>query len=275
MDGQRHSDGRSTPTVRRRWRRVTSLMAVVLVAASLSSGRAVGQTTSTTGPSASQPLPFPLPAVDPAAGGTVQPPTLPIVTPSVGALGQPPASLAAKPGAELVERRTATSKTFVGDEPGQLRTELYDAPVHFKDPQGRWTEIDDLLGASTDGRRRNGANAFGLSIADSAADKALARLAVDTTHSVGFALEGAADVKGNADARSVTYAKVRHDTDVRLTSRRTGVKEELILASPAAPDRFVFPLELKGLTASLNQFGDVVYRDESGAERGPGPLTAS
>ena len=33
MDGQRHSDGRSTPTVRRRWRRVTSLMAVMSVIA--------------------------------------------------------------------------------------------------------------------------------------------------------------------------------------------------------------------------------------------------
>lgn len=44
-----------------------------------------------------------------------------------------------------------------------------------------------------------------------------------------------------------------------------------MLASPAAPDRFVFPLQLKGLTASIDAGGDVVYRDQAGVERARTP----
>ncbi|MGI8984753.1 MAG: RHS repeat domain-containing protein [Acidimicrobiales bacterium] len=192
--------------------------------------------------------------------------------PDPATFGKPPVIQSSqRPGEELLERRTATSKTFVGDEPGQLHAQLFDAAVHFKNAQGRWVDIDDTLAASKDGRRTNAANVFGLSVADSSTDKALARLAVDDQHSVGFALDGAAEAKAKGDANSVTYAKVHKDTDVRLTSLRNGVKEELVLASPAAPDRFVFPLELKGLTAALNDTGDVIYRDEAGVERARTP----
>ena len=44
-----------------------------------------------------------------------------------------------------------------------------------------------------------------------------------------------------------------------------------MLASRAAPDRFVFPLELKGLTASLDEAGNVIYRDGAGVERARTP----
>lgn len=53
---------------------------------------------------------------------------------------------------------------------------------------------------------------------------------------------------------------------MRLTSRPGGVKEELILSGPGAPDRFVFPLKLKGLTAAMDGV-DIVYRDSKGVER--------
>ncbi|MGH9222546.1 MAG: DNRLRE domain-containing protein [Acidimicrobiales bacterium] len=216
--------------------------------------------------------PSSFPSVDPtAAKGGKQPPSTEVATPDRAVAGQPPALPQVKPGEELVDRRTANSKTFVGDQPGQLRTALYDGPVHFKDAQGRWADIDESLVAARDGRRHAAANAFDLSVASSSTDVAVARLAIDDKHSVGFSLDGAAKVTAKADGRSVTYPGVRRDTDVRLTSQASGLKEELILASPAAPDRFVFPLELKGLTASLNDAGDVVYRDETGVERARTP----
>jgi hypothetical protein len=234
----------------------------------LLNGLAAAQTPSLSASPPTSPASFPDPT---EAKSRNQPPSAKVPSPDPAVVGQPPSVPRGKPGDELVERRTASSKTFVADELGQLRTTLYEAPVHFKDAQGRWIDIDDTLGASKDGRRSNGPNVFDLSIADKSTDKALARLALDDKHSVGFALDGAADVTAKGDAKSVTYAKVAKDTDVRLTSRRTGVKEELILASTAAPDRFVFPLELKGLTASLNEVGDVIYRDAAGVERARTP----
>ena len=61
-------------------------------------------------------------------------------------------------------------------------------------------------------------------------------------------MEGARAVGAKADPAVSTYAGVAAGVDLRLTSRADGLKEELVLASPAAGDRFVFPLELKGLT---------------------------
>ncbi len=51
--------------------------------------------------------------------------------PDLAAVGPPPVATAApRPAQELVERRTATSKTFSTERPGELRTELHAGPVH-------------------------------------------------------------------------------------------------------------------------------------------------
>ncbi len=210
-------------------------------------------------PDSTPPSDHPIPSVA-AAGG--DPATV---------LPAPPSTPAGTPGQEIVERRTATSKTFVGDHSGEFRTEVYTAPIHYRDAQGRWADIKAGLGASKDGRRHNGADSFDLSVADSATDASLAAVSLDASHSVGFGLEGAANTKGKTDAKSITYFRARPRTDVRLTSRADGVKEDLVLASAAAPDRFVFPLVLRGLTASIDGNGDVVYRDEAGTERARTP----
>ena len=185
--------------------------------------------------------------------------------------GPAPGSSSAPAGTELIDARTAMLKTFVGDSPGELRTEFHSTAIHFTDTKGAWVDLDTDLGPSENGRRRQVSNTLDVSVADSAADAALVDVVLDAAHSVGFSLEGAAKVKGEADRKSVIYIKVRKDTDVVITSRANGIKEELVLASPAAPDRFVFPLKLRGLTASIDDAGDVVYRDEAGAERARTP----
>lgn len=128
---------------------------------------------------------------------------------------------AAKAGPAGPPPPPAATHRVVCHRPGDLRSELYDGPVHYRDAQGRSLPIDTTLGASKDGRRHNIANAFDLSLADSAASSAVARVAFDGL-SVGFGLDGAAKVTGIADARSMTCAKVRNDTDLRLSSRSSG-----------------------------------------------------
>ena len=136
---------------------------------------------------------------------------------------------------------------------------------------GRWQEIDTTLVMAKDGRLHNKAAGFDLSVAADVSDASVARLGLDATHSVGFGLEGAAKVKGTASKDASTFSTVRKDTQLRLTSRATGLKEELVLASAAAPDRFVFPLQLTGMTASIDAGGNVIYRDEAGVERARTP----
>lgn len=207
---------------------------------------------------------------------TTPPPEHPV--PSASAAPGDPSTLAPAPpapgpapGEELLDRRTATSKTFAAEKPGEFVTKLYAAPVHYRDSRGHWADIDANLDGSRDGRRRARANAFGVELADFSSDAAVARLRLDESHSVGFALEGAAKTRGLAEGDTMTYPRVRTDADMRLRSRPTGIKEEMVLASPAAPDRFVFPLELRGLSASIDAGGDVVYTDTAGRERARTP----
>lgn len=256
-----------------------ALMAAPATAAAAGSGT----TTAPPDPTQAKPSPTTSPATP--ASGTV--PTPPMVQeaqanaappssaspPSLDAtqLVTPPDLGPPKQAAELVDRRTATTKTFATDRPGAFVTESSAAPVHFRDPQGRWQDIDTTLAPAKDGRLHTKATGFDLSVASDATDASVASLGLDASHSVGFALEGAAKTKGKASKDDTTFSSARKDTELRLTSRRNGLKEDLVLASPAAPDRFVFPLKLKGLTAAIDANGDVVYRDESGAERARTP----
>lgn len=194
-----------------------------------------------------------------------------------GSLEAPPSAAPAQPttaqlGPELVDRRTARSKTFATDREGEFVTKMSPVPLHFKDAQGRWQEIGTDLVAGKDGRLHNNkANAFDASLASDANEGSLARLQLDDRHSVGFAIQNAARVKAAVGKDTVTYGRALKDADVRMTSTRTGLKDEIVLASPAAPDRFVFPLQLQGLTASIDADGNVIYRDEAGVERARTP----
>jgi hypothetical protein len=175
---------------------------------------------------------------------------------------------------EVPERRTANSKTFATDRAGVFVTETANEPVHFQDAKGRWQDIDTDLVAGSNGRTRNKANAFSVSLAADSTDGAVASLELDASHSVAFGIQDAAKVKAEKsakDAKTVTYPQVAKGVDVRFTSTATGLKEEIVLASAAAPDRYLFPLKLKGLTASIDEKGDVVYRDSTGRERARTP----
>lgn len=182
----------------------------------------------------------------------------------------PPDLGPAKQGAEVVDRRTATTKTFATDRPGEFVTELSAAPVHYQ-AGGRWLDIDTTLSLARDGRMHNKAAGFDLSMAADANDPSVARLGLDASHSVGFGLEGATKVKGDTSKDVTTYPGARKGTELRLTSRPNGLKEDLVLASAAAGDRFLFPLQLKGLSASIDASGNVIYRDEAGVERARTP----
>lgn len=67
------------------------------------------------------------------------------------------------------------------------------------------------------------------------------------------------------------FASVLPGVSLDLTSHATGLKEEIVLHSPAAPDTFVFPLTLQGLTAEVVSAGGLAFRDSSGEVRVTSP----
>jgi RHS repeat-associated protein len=183
---------------------------------------------------------------------------------------------------ELSADRTANERTYDNGD-GTQTTEFSDSPINYRAADGSWQPIDTHVmaaGGTADGWR-NAAAPVGLRFAARSDAAELARVAVDGTHAVSFGLSGAAgsigDAGGDAEGSTVTYPGVRPHVDLRLESRPTGVKETLVLDSPAAPTSYLFPLRLTGLTPKLVD-GQVVLTDAAGTPRAvipPGDMVDS
>jgi hypothetical protein len=167
-------------------------------------------------------------------------------------------------GRELVADRTATTSVFQNAD-GTRTMRVYSNPVHFKEPNGTWGDIDtSLVKLNAAGRWTETANSGGVSFATMANDPALVSWSLDAQHSVSYGLQGAAPVSASVDGSSVTYADAGPSTDVIYNAEAGGIKETLLLRSSAAPTTWTFPLRMTGLTARLGVSGDVEFIDSSG-----------
>jgi len=92
----------------------------------------------------------------------------------------------------------------------------------------------------------------------------LVRLALDGSHTLGFALQGAAHTAGAVKENSVAYAGVRAAADLSFTAGAGLIKERLTLRSAAAPSTWVFPLTLSGVRAAAGPGGGIQFAAATG-----------
>ncbi|MGH9123881.1 MAG: DNRLRE domain-containing protein [Acidimicrobiales bacterium] len=226
-------------------------------------------------------LPTPAAVSPTAAQLAVSAKTVPGVAPDpaapspVAAQGAPRPEGAAAPTGELTGSRTTTSRTFATAKAGQFVTQDYDGPVTYHAADGELHDIDPTLIPAGIGRYQTTATAAGLNLAANPTDPSLAVVSFDADHSVAFGLAGAAagpaaapqTVAATAIAASgqaIVHAGIEPGVNMVLAAGDGGLKETLVLASAAAPESFVFPLHLTGLTATVDPAsGDVVYRDST------------
>lgn len=64
-----------------------------------------------------------------------------------------------KPGVELVERRTRSSRTYLAEDGRGLIAQVFQTPVNYRDGSGAWRAIDSGLDL-VDGAYRSRANRF-------------------------------------------------------------------------------------------------------------------
>lgn len=142
---------------------------------------------------------------------------------------------------EQAERRTRTSKT-VRHQDGSLTTTLFNAPVHYKDRDGSWQEIDSsLVEDRSEGYAfRNKANTFGVAFKDQLVARHL-RVRVDGKLFT-LTLEDAAKKTATAKGSTVTYPEIAPGVDLRYDVGPEAVKETLVIATPEARRRFRFRL---------------------------------
>ncbi|MFE7132864.1 LamG-like jellyroll fold domain-containing protein, partial [Streptomyces sp. NPDC057638] len=162
---------------------------------------------------------------------------------------------------EDATRRDEHSRTHVNAD-GTHTTEVATAPLHYRDPQGRWRPVTPRLTPAPGGWRK-AADSVPLTLARRADAAALATLTFPTGESLAYGLDGAAPAPGSGGGTRVSYPSVLPATDLWLDSQAGGLKETLVLRSAQAPAAFSFPLRLTGLTARLDG-GAVVLADRRG-----------
>jgi YD repeat-containing protein len=173
----------------------------------------------------------------------------------------------AKTSVALPKERTATTETFANAD-GTKTRRAYTTPVNAKRPDGSWAPIDLTLTPNAKGRPAPKLAPNAIDFGPVASSSSLARLAVDSGHSIAFGLQDAAAAPAKLSGDHVTYTGARPDVDVRLAATTTGVKEELVLRSAKAPTTYDFTLDLRGLTPSLDRTtGDIRLSDERGDPR--------
>jgi Domain of unknown function (DUF6531) len=164
----------------------------------------------------------------------------------------------------LIQSGTTAQSDFYKNADGSYTRRVWSSPVNYQTSAGTWAPIDATLIRGTAGRWQEKANSVAVSFAASGNDAALVSVAIPGgAQQVGFSLAGAGDVTATASGPAVTYPGILPGTDVTETATSDGLNESLTLDSAAAGDRWVFPLTLKGLTASLDG-GSVDLADAAG-----------
>jgi RHS repeat-associated protein len=166
-------------------------------------------------------------------------------------------------GIELPNRRTETSNTFVLSD-GKLRTELFEAPVNYRDEKGHWRPIEEGLEEKPSGAIVNGANSFDLQLPESLDARSAIRLSTQNSW-VSERPTGIATNDAELEGDTAVYEAPAADVSFEFSGLANGVKGDIVLADESAPSLFHFLLEAShGLSASLNSEGGIDFRDQAG-----------
>jgi hypothetical protein len=200
--------------------------------------------------------------------GQVRAETAPAPSPSASSSGPAVGTVASDSPQELPSLRTETAKFFRMPD-GSHVAEVYPGPIHYRDAQGYWQDIDTTLVPSTAPgfAWQNRAGSFSARFAASAGGSAVEEVA-DGPRRADFGLAGASPSTGTVTGSTITYSGVLPGVDVRFEVRADSIKELIVLTQrPASALAVRFPLSLSGLTARQDRTGGVSLLDASGTAR--------
>ncbi|WP_436521516.1 ricin-type beta-trefoil lectin domain protein [Actinoplanes sp. HUAS TT8] len=207
-----------------------------------------------------------------------------------------PNSFDAKTSKRLPKKSTAKVDEFENAD-GSITRQVHDTKVNYRAADGSYQPIDTTLtrrgkrlamtansvdvtlGATGTGDVTAAAPAASPSPAPSASAAAPSAAPGDALASVttasgakfAYDLAGAADVPAVVSGSTATYPGILPETDLELRTIGGGLKETIVLKSPAAGNEWVFPLTLQGLTVKPQDDGSLILVDAKGqvALRGP------
>ncbi|MEV6630256.1 DNRLRE domain-containing protein [Actinoplanes sp. NPDC051470] len=166
---------------------------------------------------------------------------------------------AVKRVAEVVSARTANTKVWrLAD--GRTQAEVGASPVHYRDGNGRWQEIDTRIGRS---------NAAGYPYA-SVRNTFTGRFGDRTDRLVRYDLGGRSigvgvdaaprSVTPKVSGSAITYPDVFGPADVAYDVTSSSLKEKIVLdRAPTGAATYTFRLSLDGVTAARQADGSVAF----------------
>ncbi len=147
---------------------------------------------------------------------------------------------------EETGRRTHSSKTYAKPDGSHVAV-VEPRPIHFKDDRGNWADIrPEFVVGDAPGRFRSAATSVPVSIGRPDGRYAPAELEGDGWK-VSIDLLGADEQTALVAGQRASFNSVMKDTDLVYESVNEGLKENLLLHSPDAPDTFRFLMSHEGL----------------------------
>ena len=175
------------------------------------------------------------------------------VAPSAWAAEPSPAADVRDPGGvppgavEVVSSRTGTAKHYRLPD-GRMLALVSSAPVHYQDAGGAWREIDtSLVPDVVTGRLQAASSASPASFGRERSGSSPAEVGIGG-RTIGIDLLGAAERSPVPVGPRAHFTGVLAGTDLVYEATADGIKESLVLRSPAAPATFAFAVRTDGLS---------------------------
>lgn len=164
---------------------------------------------------------------------------------------------------ELIHRRNQLSKSWLRDD-GATDTEIYLAPVHYKDASGQWQGIIAGIARSVSGEFE-----YVIDRADY-----LARFARRAAGFFLFAKDGSQIVWRFKDARLLSVGQISENkalypsafssADLRYEALPEGLKEEIVLHSSNAPLSYTIIINTKNCRPVIKPMGRIEWENNQG-----------
>jgi hypothetical protein len=174
---------------------------------------------------------------------------------------------------ESLEDRTETSTTWVNSD-GTLKTDMFGAPIRYKDASGAWRDVDVSLEVRPDGTVAPKAHPEALKFAPAGGT-------ADTVQKLA-SLDGGEVVlgwKGHLptpviDGFTATYPEVEPGVDLVLTATRTGFEQYFVIKErpqPGEEPTFHLPVVADDVTVEETAQGGLALVDETGQKVAAAP----
>lgn len=163
---------------------------------------------------------------------------------------------------EIVVLRTETSKHWQNED-GSYTAEIFAGPIHYKDIDNTWKEIDTTIAASARDGYACSSIKNGLKVHFAQDASGWSAIEVDGQT---FSFKAEANypsevvIKGN----TVTYPNAWQYVDLRYHVLSTGLKEELVIQQPTPVKKFKFLIKPDKLKLTTKQDGSAELTDETG-----------